>query len=214
MDQELRVALRQLQRAGQSFAELRLEEFMDVESLNQLMLCALYAKFKLQNISFVSEPSAVIPGAGAGVKLKSLDSCEKPRISRVVLRNLGTHGVGKQVPQTFEEAPFSLGLKLFDLEVILKHYPADNLLGYYPSLAGVPMGTSIDKATFQYQIYGCNHRKSHLPSEFVAAPAVAAHQLMDFHLIATWAETVESFEKFREKRLRERGLLPGRKWTQ
>lgn len=206
MDEEFRKALRCLQRSGGSFSQLHLEEFLDHEGLASLMHHCIIARLRLIGLKYIIQFESLnsrLAGGGSRSAYISDGNVDQPRTFYSIRLDLGEQDIAREV------VPGENSLEVVPTRVTNQIIEDWNRLSFSSlARAGHPKYRKFghNDGVFQYlAIYACNRRI--VP----ASPGSDGHQVMDHFLVDVCQETPESWELFRKKKMREMGLIPGRR---
>lgn len=192
MDQELRTAIRALQRADKSLSELNLHELLDDKGLADLIHHCIIARLKLIGVTFFV--GSAKDRADGRIYTPDNDATAGPRVFYARRTSLGTHQLPKVVRG--ENA-----LEVLPVGVTQRIQAEWN-----------PHVLSTEPRTY---LYGPPNRANQAVFKrlgIFALPYPVRHpeNCFEFHLGDVWKETQEAYEQFKNKKLREMGLIPGR----
>ncbi len=190
MDAEFTRILRLVQLSGQGFSKLNLENVLSETGLKQLLREVVIAQMKQAGVEIHQYHSAE--------ELKKINASQpqdRPRrfISQTPEKCLG-HYFCPSMPVTWETLPEALIPSLATVDWKKHSYVSEfyNPCPYHPTLH--PYG---DEAVFTGKL-------------LLIQLHDATEKEWSFHVGYRWQETPASFERYRLKKLRERGLVPGR----
>ena len=203
MDQTIREATRFFQATG-DFGSLT--EALDAEGLEKLIQQAMVAKIGLSGVSLQVTHLPKLDYEIIDPKMG------QPRILYTEKSKLDHHLVS-ELPKHLSELPISALVKLF-------------CQFFYPPIpTNPPVPLTLTRAARRVGRGGYYFDSSGLivsalkvlPSQYAAeardrqSPGVAPYFYTSLFLMQVWKETSESFQRYKNKKLRERGLIPGKK---
>jgi len=184
MDNELRIAIRALQRAGLNLSYLNLHEIMNHDQLSELIHQAIIARLRLLNCQF----QLIINPKDSRMSFDSfwhIISSDEPRLFLKKRWKIGTF-ITKQIPQSLEE---------------LSPLLTKSIYANWDSVLAARVPIKQDVAFEGLGIYANDLDRDR-----------GDNQVMTYYLVEVWKDSPEEFKKFRDKKLKEMGIIPGRLW--